>query len=143
MAWRNGLLINRALDKERLEGFISIQNYTGIRRYLRWLGDLLPKLSAKKKILFIPQCHTNLWFGKPSRRHWNGSAWPRSTNNKHTRNSCFGFSIVSALATLTFYQLPDFNVRKEAVPLSKYTQLFANRWWAIWSALSNSSVQIR
>lgn len=38
-----------------------------------------------------------------------------------------GFSIVSGLATLTFYQLPDFNVRKEAVPLSKYTQLFVNR----------------
>jgi len=112
-------------------------------RYLRWLVKyLLPKLSVKQ-LLPVPQCRTKFWLGKPSRRHWNGSAWPSSTNNKHARNSCFGFSVVSGLATLTFYQLPDFNVRKEAVPLSKYTQLFANRWWAIWSALSNSSVQIR
>lgn len=42
------MLINCA-EKERLEGFISIQYYTEIRRYLRWLGDLLPKLSAKNR----------------------------------------------------------------------------------------------
>lgn len=38
-----------ALEKERLESFISTQNYTENRRYLRWLGNLLPKLSVKKK----------------------------------------------------------------------------------------------
>lgn len=148
MACTNDLVMNCVLEKKRQNRFISIQNYKETREgilggYVGTCSQNFPKKIKIKNKKTVPTSVSKFWFFKPSRRHRNGSVWPRKTNNKHSLNSRFGFSIVSGLATLTFYQLPDFNVRKEAVPLSKYTQLFANRWWAIWSALSNSSVQIR
>lgn len=43
------------------------------------------------------------------------------TNKKKTQKVSYVVLALSVWAIRSFYQLPDFNVRKEAVQLSKYT----------------------